>query len=154
MPQFTTQDDRCHPPAPEADERFPGSPDPDWYAEIALAEQARREATTQAAQLVAAAYDVLCDAFDECSAGKQLAELVMEYRPKASALPTPKKRTIGPTLRLAVYARDGYRCVRCGTNEELSADHVIPESKGGATTLDNLQTLCLTCNRRKGPRHE
>jgi hypothetical protein len=32
----------------------------------------------------------------------------------------------------------------------LSADHVIPESKGGPTTLENLQTLCMRCNLKKG----
>jgi len=51
-----------------------------------------------------------------------------------------------------VLARDGLRCVRCGSTklEELHADHVHPWSKGGRTELGNLQTLCVRCNTRKG----
>ena len=64
-------------------------------------------------------------------------------------LPVP---SIPPALRAAVYERDGYRCVDCGTGEDLSCDHVIPESLGGPTTLANLVTRCVPCNRRKGVR--
>lgn len=63
--------------------------------------------------------------------------------------PTPR---LAPRLLAAqVFARDGLRCVRCGSGEDLQADHVIPWSQGGATTLENLQTLCGRCNGRKGP---
>lgn len=51
------------------------------------------------------------------------------------------------------YARCGGRCARCGktgfTYEEMQADHITPWSKGGHTTIDNLQMLCADCNRRK-----
>jgi hypothetical protein len=60
------------------------------------------------------------------------------------------KARIPPALRMAVLRRDGYRCVVCDTDEDLMADHVIPESLGGPTTFDNLQTMCRTCNSHKG----
>jgi len=56
------------------------------------------------------------------------------------------------SVREYVYARDGYRCLHCGTDEDLSIDHVIPWSKGGAHHAGNFQTLCLPCNMAKGAR--
>jgi 5-methylcytosine-specific restriction endonuclease McrA len=53
---------------------------------------------------------------------------------------------------LALCAAYGHRCLCCGTTERLSIDHVIPLSKGGANTIDNLQPLCLPCNQAKGSR--
>lgn len=44
----------------------------------------------------------------------------------------------------------GNICLRCGTNENLSIDHVIPISKGGTNTVDNVQPLCRRCNSSKG----
>lgn len=43
-------------------------------------------------------------------------------------------------------------CKLCGSRKYLRADHVIPERKGGPTTLENLQTLCRSCNSRTGVR--
>lgn len=63
-----------------------------------------------------------------------------------------KKQVIPRLLRKQVFERDAYRCRHCGGHVDLCADHVIPESKGGPTTLDNLQTLCRPCNSKKGAR--
>lgn len=60
------------------------------------------------------------------------------------------KDTIPEALRAAVFERDGHACKKCQSKERLEADHITPESKGGATTLDNLQTLCHDCNMSKG----
>lgn len=49
----------------------------------------------------------------------------------------------------AVWNRDGGRCCMCGSKKELEFDHIIPISKGGATTFRNLQLLCKTCNIKK-----
>lgn len=64
----------------------------------------------------------------------------------------PSRRTIRPALRIAVYERDMYRCQHCGAHKDLTLDHIHPYSKGGRDTLENLQTLCRSCNARKGVR--
>lgn len=64
--------------------------------------------------------------------------------------PVYKKEKIKRSLSKQVMERDAYRCVSCGTHIDLSCDHIIPESKGGATVIENLQTMCRPCNSRKG----
>jgi hypothetical protein len=65
-------------------------------------------------------------------------------------------RRINWRLRAKVLIRDNCLCRMCGASPAkdpavtLHVDHVEPWSKGGATTLDNLQTLCATCNIGKG----
>ena len=54
-----------------------------------------------------------------------------------------------------IYLRDSYVCQYCGVRfsaGNLSWDHVIPESRGGATRYENLVTCCKPCNHRKGDR--
>ena len=52
--------------------------------------------------------------------------------------------------RRAVFARDGWSCQYCGSRSNLTVDHVIPRSKGGAASWDNIVACCAPCNRRKG----
>jgi 5-methylcytosine-specific restriction endonuclease McrA len=52
--------------------------------------------------------------------------------------------------RRAVLARDGYRCQYCGSTRHLTLDHVVPRSKGGTTSWENIVTSCAPCNVRKG----
>jgi 5-methylcytosine-specific restriction endonuclease McrA len=55
--------------------------------------------------------------------------------------------------RRAVFARDRWTCQYCGHERgKLTVDHVIPRSKGGSSTWDNIVTCCAPCNRRKGDR--
>ena len=69
------------------------------------------------------------------------------------------KHNIGLGLRYKVLSRDKFKCVRCGASPatdptcKLHIDHIIPFSKGGKTTFENLQTLCENCNLGKGNRH-
>ena len=46
-------------------------------------------------------------------------------------------------------AQHGNRCLRCGAEGSLSVDHVVPISRGGTNTIDNIQPLCLPCNLHK-----
>ena len=52
--------------------------------------------------------------------------------------------------RQNVFKRDGFACQYCGTRKDLTLDHVIPRSKGGKSTWNNLVTACKRCNTRKG----
>lgn len=72
-------------------------------------------------------------------------------RPAASARVEPKpKAYIPPELRWKVWERDNFTCLHCGSRQNLSVDHIYPESTGGGLELNNLQTLCKTCNSKKG----
>lgn len=59
---------------------------------------------------------------------------------------------ISSELRQAVYDRDGRACRHCGATTNLSLDHIHPFSLGGDDTYENLQTLCRSCNSKKGAR--
>ncbi len=60
-----------------------------------------------------------------------------------------------PLSRRTVFARDFYTCQYCGAQpgkQELTIDHVIPRSRGGETTWENVVTACKKCNQKKGNR--
>jgi len=58
-----------------------------------------------------------------------------------------------PLTRRNLFHRDGHRCQYCGAGaEQLSVDHVVPRSRGGLDTWENVTTACLPCNVRKGNR--
>ncbi|WP_235487217.1 TerD family protein, partial [Frankia sp. AvcI1] len=61
-------------------------------------------------------------------------------------------RAIPQPVKAEVWQRDGGACVQCQATEYLEFDHVIPHSRGGATSLNNLQLLCRRCNQEKGAR--
>jgi 5-methylcytosine-specific restriction endonuclease McrA len=54
--------------------------------------------------------------------------------------------------RRAVFARDGYSCQYCGSSARLTMDHVVPRSRGGKSSWENVVTSCAPCNHRKGNR--
>ncbi len=55
--------------------------------------------------------------------------------------------------RKNILKRDGHKCVYCGRSDlPFTIDHVIPKSKGGADTWENLVAACLPCNNKKGNR--
>ncbi len=55
--------------------------------------------------------------------------------------------------RRALFARDGWRCAYCGTaGGRLTLDHIVPRSRGGESTWENVVTSCAPCNLRKGNR--
>lgn len=59
---------------------------------------------------------------------------------------------IPPVNRREVLRRDHYTCQYCGSSKHLTLDHVIPLSKGGQHTWDNVVTACEQCNQRKSDR--
>lgn len=59
-------------------------------------------------------------------------------------------RHIPRDVQMEVFYRDGGKCVMCGADKYLEFDHIIPFSKGGANTVDNIQILCRACNQKKG----
>jgi len=65
-------------------------------------------------------------------------------------VPRAVKRRIS---RRVLFARDGWRCVYCGTSGgRLTLDHVVPRSRGGDSVWENVVTACAPCNLRKGDR--
>jgi len=68
----------------------------------------------------------------------------------------PQRVPLDLHLRIAVFRRDGYRCAHCGRDgsyRDFEVDHITPWSWDGEDHFDNLQTLCVRCNRRKGNRY-
>lgn len=83
---------------------------------------------------------------------KALAAHGLYIDPRSTKPQQPKKRLITQALRTKVFERDAYRCVHCQSHVDLSVDHIKPESVGGTLEMSNLQTLCRSCNSRKGVR--
>ena len=56
-----------------------------------------------------------------------------------------------PSSRQNIFKRDNYQCVYCGNRDKkkLTIDHVVPQSKGGNNTWENLVTACMKCNNEK-----
>lgn len=54
--------------------------------------------------------------------------------------------------RFNLFLRDEFSCQYCGASSELTFDHVVPRSRGGKTSWDNVVAACSTCNLRKGAR--
>jgi 5-methylcytosine-specific restriction endonuclease McrA len=106
-------------------------------------------------------------------------EDVLDSLPERKRPANPRPRVAPQTMarvRLAVYRRDWFACVKCGWSPEvpdgydgrhalgedyvkpngtpgcrlLELDHVVPFVRGGEFAVDNLQALCNSCNARKG----
>jgi 5-methylcytosine-specific restriction endonuclease McrA len=101
---------------------------------------------------------------------KEKAELVeaaeAKLRSESFSVPVPlvirlmyfvkiPRRISLPVTRRGVLSRDYYTCQYCGVTpprKELTIDHVLPRSRGGNTTWENVVTACQKCNGRKGNR--
>lgn len=80
-------------------------------------------------------------------------QIANKYPQYARSLWRDPQRVASLEQREYVYQRDGGRCRICGTPDgigvEMQYDHIVPWSKGGMTTVDNLQLLCEPCNKSK-----
>ena len=54
--------------------------------------------------------------------------------------------------RFNVFLRDRFQCQYCGSHDDLTFDHVLPRSKGGRTTWENVVAACAPCNLKKANR--
>lgn len=78
---------------------------------------------------------------------------VINNREAASELPQPpidikskRPARISPQTREYVMSRDRYECVRCGSADDLTLDHILPQSLGGGHEAENLRVMCRKCN--------
>jgi hypothetical protein len=73
-------------------------------------------------------------------------------QPASGAPGERNSRVIPQDVKIQVTVRDNGMCVQCGSVEDIHFDHMIPWSKGGSNSVNNIQLLCGPCNRRKGAR--
>ncbi len=64
-------------------------------------------------------------------------------------VPFARINSIKPSRNL-IYKRDGHKCQYCGATRRLTIDHVLPRSRGGGDTWENMVVACSPCNTRKG----
>jgi hypothetical protein len=60
------------------------------------------------------------------------------------------RKALTNEIMSAVWARDEGMCVECGSTDDLQFDHMVPYSKGGSSTVENLRILCQPCNSSRG----
>ena len=63
-----------------------------------------------------------------------------------------RRKSLTNAVMQEVWIRDGGKCIECGSMDDIEFDHMIPFSKGGSSTPDNLRILCRKCNRSRGNR--
>lgn len=57
-----------------------------------------------------------------------------------------------PLTRHNIFRRDGHMCGYCTSTRDLTLDHILPKSRGGGNTWNNLVTCCKKCNNTKDNR--
>jgi hypothetical protein len=83
-----------------------------------------------------------------------------QVEPSSQQAVPVEPRSIGLAMRYRVLVRDRFRCQICGRSPansigvELHIDHIVPWSKGGLNTEENLRALCVDCNLGKGDKNE
>lgn len=76
-------------------------------------------------------------------------DMPKHYAPKNHGFAI-KRKPIPNVVRDSVFARDGWACVYCGSDQNLTIDHIIPVTDRGSDSPKNLATACQSCNASKG----
>ena len=71
------------------------------------------------------------------------------YEPERLTYKPKRSRHFSAEDKRAGMERANHSCEHCGATEHLCYDHELPFARGGASTLNNLQILCNTCNSSK-----
>lgn len=72
------------------------------------------------------------------------------HQEKTVEIKKSKRPEVSKKKRDATFNAFGNQCLRCKSYDDICIDHVIPLSKGGENTTDNMQPLCRSCNSLKG----
>lgn len=82
-------------------------------------------------------------------------EVSFEHKKVEITLGKERSRIIPSSVKKEVWARDGGKCVMCGSTDELHFDHDLPYSKGGTSiTAANVRILCARHNLQKSAKIE
>ena len=79
-----------------------------------------------------------------------LVEVEIVNKNGAKAVLRKSERQISQNVSWAVYARDGYSCVYCGSGGPLTVDHIILWEDNGPSVAENLVSCCRVCNKMRG----
>lgn len=96
------------------------------------------------------------DKMEEEAVNKSASEITSVDVVSGQILKHRTRREMSNGLRFRILMRDGFTCRKCGRSPikerdvELHVDHIVPWSKGGETTPENLETKCSQCNLGKG----
>jgi hypothetical protein len=93
----------------------------------------------------------IVDSFDELIKAGLIHKIGQHYEIEFAFGFRRKRVSKWENLRSLVFIRDSHTCQYCGSKGgKLHCDHVVPVSRGGTNTLDNLTTSCQHCNLSKG----
>ncbi len=95
---------------------------------------------------------VALEVWDRARSREHRYDRLRTIRAREEEATTVRRERIPEDVRVLVWARDEGRCVRCGAEEDLQFDHVIPVARGGGNAQGNIQILCGNCNRLKSDR--
>jgi 5-methylcytosine-specific restriction endonuclease McrA len=76
-------------------------------------------------------------------------ERLRKIRVRDEDITVARRERVPDEVKAMVWSRDEGVCVRCGADEDLQFDHVIPVARGGGNNVENIQILCGDCNRQK-----
>lgn len=77
-------------------------------------------------------------------------EYVRTKRNKREARINNNPNTLTPAEWKEILELYEGKCIYCGSSKRITMDHIIPISKGGGTTKDNVVPACISCNSSKG----